>query len=388
MGNIFISYRRGDSIATAGRIRDKLVQVYGRNRVFVDVDDIPHGRDFVKILESKVAECDVLLAIIGPSWLDSRDAKGNRRLEDKQDFVGIEIGSALQRQSIAVIPVLVDGAVLPTAEQLPEHLKPLARRNAIELRNTQFGSDADRLVRAIDTATGTRRSGPWGKVAAAIAVLALLGAGGYFAWPNFFPTSPPARETAVRTNPAMPPAAQPAAGAVDAKADVSASLSRLRDVLRLAEGHVTVAIRGGDVVKLGDQIVFEVKSEVAGRLILVDINARDEVTQIFPNSFVASEAAQRVGKGAPVTVPGPGYGFSGFKAVEPVGAGRLIALVVPDSVPAQQFALVQEQRTKGFQPVNAPGAYLDQLARQAGEATKSGMLADWGFARTSYEIVR
>ena len=109
-GNIFISYRRDDAIATAGRLRDRLVSEFGRARVFVDVDDIPHGRDFVKVLEAKVAECEVLLAIIGPRWIDSRDRDGRRRLDLADDFVRIEIGSALQREDIAVIPVLVDGA--------------------------------------------------------------------------------------------------------------------------------------------------------------------------------------------------------------------------------------------------------------------------------------
>ena len=100
---IFISYRRGDSIATAGRLRDKLVQVFGRSRVFVDIDDIPHGRDFVKVLHDKVAASDELLAIIGPNWLESRGENDRPRLWNPDDFVAIEIGSALDRKTIAVI---------------------------------------------------------------------------------------------------------------------------------------------------------------------------------------------------------------------------------------------------------------------------------------------
>jgi hypothetical protein len=149
MGKIFICYRRDDSIATAGRLRDTLVQTFGRRNVFVDVYDIPHGRDFLQILERKVAECDVFLAVIGPHWLNACDESGQRRLNDQDDFVGIEIASALKRESVAVIPILVDGADMPMSADLPTPLQPLVRRNAFELRNSQFGSDSERLIKSI-----------------------------------------------------------------------------------------------------------------------------------------------------------------------------------------------------------------------------------------------
>jgi formylglycine-generating enzyme required for sulfatase activity len=173
MGNIFISYRREDSIATAGRIRDRLVQEFGRKRVFVDVDDIPHGRDFTAVLNSKVAECEVLLAIIGPNWAEAQDEKGSRRIDDPDDFVGVEIGAALARKDIAVIPVLVDGAAMPHSGSLPDQLKSLSRRNAIELRNSQFGSDVDRLIRSVKSALGQDRAFPWIKTAVAAALLSV-----------------------------------------------------------------------------------------------------------------------------------------------------------------------------------------------------------------------
>lgn len=179
MANIFISYRRGDSIATAGRIRDRLVQVFGRKQVFVDVDDIPHGQDFTKVLTSKVAQCKILLAIIGPHWAEARDSGGNRRIDDPNDFVGIEIGSALASDGISVIPVLVDGAQMPSAETLPAHLKSLALRNAIELRNTQFGSDADRLIRSLESTLGPRWKAPWNVAAMVLIGTAIAGALGW-----------------------------------------------------------------------------------------------------------------------------------------------------------------------------------------------------------------
>ena len=393
MGNIFISYRRDDSIATAGRMRDKLVQVFGRQRVFVDVDDIPHGRDFVKILEGKVAECDVLLAVIGPRWLDARDAKGNRRLDDRKDFVGIEVGSALQREAIAVIPILVDGARMPTADELPEPLKPLARRNAIELRNTQFGSDAERLIHSIRAATGETQGRAWGKAVLALVVAGVLSGGGYFAWPivermvkgpeRVEPSPLPTTITA-SSSPSL-------AGQGGTKVEVAAALGRLRAVLGPAEGRIDAGLRGGNRVRLGEQIVFEITSRVPGRLILIDLNAAGEVLQIFPNSFVPVDLVARIPAGPTITVPGAGYGFSGFKAVEPVGRGQLLALVQPDSVPAGQLPRIQAQITKGFEPVQAPGAYLTQLADIVASATGGAgpsKVTDWAFAVTEYEIVR
>lgn len=175
MGNIFISYRREDSIATAGRLRDKLVQAFGRNRVFVDVDDIPPGANFVRILDRQVKSCQVLLAVIGPDWLGASDADGNRRLDNAEDFVGLELQTALSTPEITVIPILVDGARMPKASELPRHLERLTRRNAIELHNTQFGSDSDRLVAALKTVLRQQREplSTYQKIAMGIGVASL-----------------------------------------------------------------------------------------------------------------------------------------------------------------------------------------------------------------------
>ena len=399
MGNIFISYRRGDSIASAGRIRDHLVQAFGRKRVFVDVDDIPHGQDFVKTLQSKLAESQVLLAIIGPTWLDVRDANGRRRLDDPEDFVAIEIASALTRDKIAVIPVLIDGAKMPAAAELPEALKGLARRNAIEVRNTQFSSDADRLIKSLTPMMGGGGSSR-GRLAAAIVGLVVLGAGGWLAWPAVqgllsakpAPVSTQMPESISVQAPSATIATEQAPPATTAPAmpapDVKASLARLHDVMRAADGRVTVKLRGGNSVKLGEQIVFEATSTVPGKLILVDINASGEVVQIFPNSFVQSEQAQRIQKDIVMPIPGAGYGFSGFKAVEPVGRGTLVALVQPDTV-SGALPFIVAQTTKGFQPVAAPNIYLEELLRHVTGGIKGSTAADgWGYARMEYEIVR
>ena len=161
-GKIFINYRRDDSISTAGRLHDRLAQTFGRKNLFMDVDHIPAGVDFVDYLAGQVAACDVFLSVIGPNWLDAKDDDGRRRFDNPDDFVTIEIAAALAR-NIRVIPVLVDGARAPKANKLPDLVKPLARRNAVEVRNTNFGRDADALIdkvrEALESARlGTRRS--------------------------------------------------------------------------------------------------------------------------------------------------------------------------------------------------------------------------------------
>lgn len=146
MSKILISYRRDDSADVTGRIDDRLVQQFGREAVFVDVDSIPFGVDFRKHLDEQVAKCDVFLAVIGPDWDGSRHNEGKSRLEDPRDFVRIEIESALKRQ-IPIIPVLVRGARIPAAEQLPTTLQELAYRHGLEVRSgSDFHHDMDRLV--------------------------------------------------------------------------------------------------------------------------------------------------------------------------------------------------------------------------------------------------
>jgi hypothetical protein len=153
MGKIFINYRRDDSIGTAGRLHDRLAQSFGRDQLFMDVDHIPAGVDFVEHLRSQVAQCDVFLAIIGPNWLQAKNEQGRRRLEDPEDFVAVEIASALARD-IRVIPVLVDGARIPRADKLPDTIKLLVRRNGVELRNAQFGRDTETLIERVREALG------------------------------------------------------------------------------------------------------------------------------------------------------------------------------------------------------------------------------------------
>ena len=146
---VFINYRREDTAPYAGRLYDHLIAHFGKDQVFMDISQIEPGEDFVEVIKNKVGTCDIAIVTIGPRWLGATDASGKRRLDDKKDFVRIEIVAALQRK-IRVIPVLVGGAQMPGEKDLPEALAALSRRNAIELSETRIKADEDRLIDAIE----------------------------------------------------------------------------------------------------------------------------------------------------------------------------------------------------------------------------------------------
>lgn len=156
MSGIFLSYRRVDSEDVSGRIRDWLVAEYGKDHVFTDVDTIPLGVDFKAYIEDWVGRCDCLLAVIGPQWLQIADSDGRRRLNDPEDFVRAEIEAALNRD-IPVIPLLVQKAQMPSADELPQTLRPLALRNSMAVRSgVDFSADMHRLIKGIAPYTRVR----------------------------------------------------------------------------------------------------------------------------------------------------------------------------------------------------------------------------------------
>ena len=148
MRAIFISYRRDDAEGQAGRLFDDLTEQFGSDTVFMDVAAIEPGRDFRRAIDDQVSSCGVMLAIIGRSWLTAKSESGSRRLDDPADFVRLETASALKR-NIPVVPVLVQGARIPRAEDLPEDLKELAFRNSVELTHVRWDSDVQVLVKAL-----------------------------------------------------------------------------------------------------------------------------------------------------------------------------------------------------------------------------------------------
>jgi predicted ATPase len=152
-GGIFISYRREETAGQAGRLYDRLSGRFGAGRVFMDVDSIAIGVDFTTAITEAVSGCDILLALIGREWLTLTDSRGQRRLDDPDDFVRVEIEAALQRD-IRVVPVLVEGAVLPQAAELPTNLRLLVRRQALMLSHVGFGAEVSRLIAAVDAVLG------------------------------------------------------------------------------------------------------------------------------------------------------------------------------------------------------------------------------------------
>jgi len=149
--SVFINYRWTDSAGYAGRISDRLKDHFGKDAVFMDVDTIGAGLDFVKELQNGVQCCDVLVVLIGHNWLNTKDENGKRRLDNPKDFVRIEIGAALNRD-IRVIPVLVDGASMPRSTELPNVLKLLALRRALQVNHDSFDADAQRLIDHLELA--------------------------------------------------------------------------------------------------------------------------------------------------------------------------------------------------------------------------------------------
>jgi hypothetical protein len=213
---VFINYRRDETAGIAGRLHDRLAKEFGKQNVFMDVDSIEPGLDFVKQLDDQVASCAILLAVIGPHWIEAADAAGERRLHQPDDYLRIEIASALKR-NIPVVPVLLDGARMPHVDELPDDLKSLTRRQAIELRHSRFAADADAIVQSVSKAM-PKRGFSHGKVAAGLAVVALAGAGAtyWLAVHDRLATVRPAQQKPIEQSspPSVAPQApQPPAGA-------------------------------------------------------------------------------------------------------------------------------------------------------------------------------
>lgn len=151
---IFVSYRRDDSSGHAGRLSDRLSAHFGNEQIFMDIDQIEPGEDFVEVIENAVGSCEILIAIIGRQWLSSVDGS-SPRLNNPNDFVRLEIIAALNRD-IRVIPVLVQGATMPNPQDLPDDLSKLSRRNALELSDRRWNRDVDQLIVALEKILRTR----------------------------------------------------------------------------------------------------------------------------------------------------------------------------------------------------------------------------------------
>ncbi len=195
MAEIFVSYRRGDSAGHTGRLVDSLERHFGLDAVFQDVQSIGAGRRWDDVIRDGVRACRVLIVVIGRDWLEAAQ-DGSRRIDDPGDHLRCEITAGLGRD-IPVIPVLVDGAQMPRAEQLPDDLKPLVRWQAHELSDSRWDYDTGRLLRMIESAAGltpvgsrpqplpASRTGPGRRRAVIAAVTTVtIAAVIWFVWPT------------------------------------------------------------------------------------------------------------------------------------------------------------------------------------------------------------
>lgn len=183
--------------------------------------------------------------------------------------------------------------------------------------------------------------------------------------------------------------------ATPAKPFSTVALGDLEIDLALVKGKVRVGILGGPVVQLGSDYTLSVESDVDGQLILIDVDAAGKVTQVFPNKYVSSASLARISAGTPLAVPSPGWGFSGFRATEPLGDGKLIAVVVPNGFPLTTIESESaEQATKGLVPVQKPNSYVMNLVQQVAEVTARSRAAgasietSWAFNSVPYKIVK
>jgi len=156
MSVIFINYRRNDSAAYAGRIYDRLAKHFGHENCFMDIDHIAPGEDFKQVIQEKLSAVKIAVVLIGKQWLNIKDDNGQRRLDNPDDLVRLEIATLLARD-IRVVPVLVGGADIPDAAQLPEPLVPLTKRSAYEISDTRFHADIDRLIQALEEIVDVKR---------------------------------------------------------------------------------------------------------------------------------------------------------------------------------------------------------------------------------------
>jgi TIR domain len=160
MARVFISYRRRDNPYVAGILRDALQGRFGIDEVFFDLDNIPFGVDFRQYIANAVGSCAVLLVVIGDQWLHLTDEQGRRRLDNRSDFVRIEIEAALKRD-IPVVPVLIETAQMPAESELPESIREFAFRNAAEIRaGRDLKQHVERLVSGLAESLKARISRP------------------------------------------------------------------------------------------------------------------------------------------------------------------------------------------------------------------------------------
>ena len=218
MPGIFISYRRKDTGGHAGHLAADLISRYGRSNVFMDVDSIPAGVDYGNPIDDALDSCNIAFVLIGDNWVDPVGPEQKRRIDEESDWVRREVASALERPDVTVVPVLVEGAAMPEAADLPAEISSLANIQALSLHNSQWSYDFEELCGTVDHAASDgklqrflRQSRSWPKlgsaavlglraVAAAVVLLSGGGTGGASCVNQLipFPKPPPQKPPLLR----------------------------------------------------------------------------------------------------------------------------------------------------------------------------------------------
>ena len=260
---IFISYRREDSAGYAGRLHEELAERFSAKEVFRDVDTLRAGQDFDEAIRRRLEQCSTCVVMIGPGWLHAHNASGQRRLGAPGDYVTMEIAAALGKPGVTVVPVLVGGATMPSPDDLPEAVRPLARRHAFTARDETWEADMDRLAAILPRSSGTTPSGsssvshlPRYAVPAVVLLLLVAGIVGWWAWGGNADrdesrTDAERRDSAASSDAGPgtdPTSSDGAAASSDAPAyaiDVPASMGEV------AHGDLTYAVVAGSVQRRG-----------------------------------------------------------------------------------------------------------------------------------------
>ena len=241
---LFVSYRRSDSKSFAHRLYDRLRRAYGKS-VFMDVSDIDPGEDFPKVIEARLSTCKVLVAVIGNTWLTCTDPSGARRLDAPDDYVRLEVAKALAASDILVLPVLVNGAAMPAAADLPADLRALATRNAIAIDDDRFDTDVVKLLETVNTRVPRRSRLPL--LAGAVLLLAAVAGAGVWLYQRLDPGEGVRLVPDVRLYTALPQQA----GSVGMRYALQVELDGHRATLPdLTKGIVYTAAERADLDKL------------------------------------------------------------------------------------------------------------------------------------------
>ena len=319
LAKVFISYRRDDTPGYAGRLYDRLKSEFGRDSVFIDVDTLQPGDDFADAINQRLSGCDFMLAVIGRRWATIADERGRPRLEDDNDYVRIEIQSALAR-SVRTIPVLVERASIPRADDLPEPLRALVRRQSIELSDTRWDYDVGMLVETIrkhlnepDDRQRPRRPWlPWAAGVAAVLVAALAMA----LLPPFW-----------RSSPAASGAGAGAPSALQAPAGAPLALTAAKPLAASTPPSSGPGASG----------VPKVAFTTPAGLLLVPV--KPERSALFEE--MVTQLLVGLSRSDSIALRQQGEGIRVFRAADPLGANALYVVVIQPARPAGDYDMVR-----------------------------------------------